>query len=76
MNYLNAWLGYGLMGCVEDVLYLRAGVKNLQVQLPAIDGEPFMVQGICDGEGNSQTYSNYYGNNYNNKELIHVTIPH
>lgn len=28
------------------VFYLRAGVKDLQIQLSAVDGQPFMVQGI------------------------------
>lgn len=27
--------------------YLRAGVEDLQIQLPAVDRQPFMIQGIC-----------------------------
>lgn len=32
------------------MLYLRAGVENLQVQLPAVDGQSLVVQGICNGQ--------------------------
>lgn len=32
------------------MLYLRAGVENLQVQLPAIDGQSLMVQRICQSQ--------------------------
>lgn len=47
-NNPNVSMGSVILGVWEK--YLRAGVKNFQIQLPAIDGQPFMVQGIWNSQ--------------------------